>query len=40
MNAVAPGVIETTLTRNVLGDNGVKNVGSIPIGRLGRPESS
>lgn len=39
VNAVAPGVIETTLTRNVLGDDGVKKIlASIPVGRLGKPE--
>ena len=39
VNAVGPGVIETTLTRNVLGDNGVKQImADIPVGRLGQPE--
>jgi 3-oxoacyl-[acyl-carrier protein] reductase len=36
INAVGPGVIETDLTRKVLGDNGMKKIISeIPVGRLG-----
>lgn len=39
VNAVGPGVIETELTRNVLGDKGIKKIiTNIPAGRLGQPE--
>ena len=39
VNAVGPGVIETELTRNVLGKEGIDRIGKdIPIGRLGQPE--
>jgi len=39
VNAVGPGVIETELTRNVLGKEGIDRVSKdIPIGRLGQPE--
>lgn len=38
-NCVAPGVIDTELTRRVLGDAGVAAlVARIPIGRLGTPQ--
>ena len=38
VNAVAPGVIDTTLTKNVLGEDGVKKMlASIPLRRLGQP---
>jgi NAD(P)-dependent dehydrogenase (short-subunit alcohol dehydrogenase family) len=38
-NCVAPGVIDTELTRSVLGQAGIAEIASrIPIGRLGRPE--
>ena len=38
VNAVAPGVIETALTKNVLGEDGVKKMlESIPLRRLGQP---
>jgi len=39
INAVGPGVIETELTRNVLGADGIKMMSeNIPMGRLGQPE--
>ena len=39
VNAVAPGVVETMLTRNVLGEDGIKKMlTNIPVGRLGKPE--
>lgn len=39
VNCVAPGVVDTELTRKVLGENGIREmVQQIPIGRLGRPE--
>ena len=39
VNAVGPGVIETELTRNILGKEGIDRISKdIPIGRLGRPE--
>jgi 3-oxoacyl-[acyl-carrier protein] reductase len=39
VNAVGPGVIETELTLNILGDRGVNEIkADIPLGRLGRPE--
>jgi len=38
-NCVAPGVIDTDLTRKILGDNGIKELkAKIPIGRLGQVE--
>jgi len=38
-NCVAPGFIDTDLTRRVLGDAGMAEVASVvPAGRLGRPE--
>ena len=38
-NCVSPGVIDTSLTRTVLGTEGVARIQQeIPIGRLGRPE--
>jgi 3-oxoacyl-[acyl-carrier protein] reductase len=38
-NCVAPGVIDTELTRRVLGDQGLADLLSrVPIGRLGRAE--
>ena len=39
VNAVGPGVIETELTRNVLGKDGIEKISlDIPMGRLGQPE--
>ena len=39
VNCVAPGVVDTELTRSVLGEEGIKEmVKQIPIGRLARPE--
>jgi len=39
VNAVSPGFIETTLTRRVLGDDGVSDMcRKIPLRRLGQPE--
>jgi 3-oxoacyl-[acyl-carrier protein] reductase len=38
-NCVAPGFIDTELTRAVLGEKGIAEIMSkIPIGRLGKPE--
>ena len=38
-NCVAPGVIDTELTRTVLGSEGISRMASkIPVGRLGQPE--
>jgi len=38
-NCVAPGFIDTDLTRSILGASGMKKLaGRIPLGRLGRPE--
>jgi NAD(P)-dependent dehydrogenase (short-subunit alcohol dehydrogenase family) len=38
-NCVGPGFIDTDLTREVLGEDGMKKLSStIPIGRLGQPE--
>ncbi|MCX7966165.1 MAG: SDR family oxidoreductase [Syntrophorhabdaceae bacterium] len=38
-NCISPGVIDTELTRKVLGEEGIKEIVSkIPIGRLGKPE--
>lgn len=38
-NSVAPGFIDTDLTRRVLGDAGIQTlVGSVPARRLGSPE--
>lgn len=38
-NCVSPGIIDTSLTRRVLGAEGVARIQQeIPIGRLGRPE--
>jgi 3-oxoacyl-[acyl-carrier protein] reductase len=37
-NCVAPGVIDTELTHQVLGDDGIRKIcEGIPAGRLGRP---
>ena len=39
VNSVAPGFIDTELTRSVLGDKGIAElVARVPIKRLGRPE--
>jgi 3-oxoacyl-[acyl-carrier protein] reductase len=39
VNGVAPGFIDTELTRTVLGEDGIKAVvEQVPIRRLGRPE--
>jgi 3-oxoacyl-[acyl-carrier protein] reductase len=38
VNAVAPGVIETTLTEGLSEDAVAANIGRTPLGRLGRPE--
>jgi 3-oxoacyl-[acyl-carrier protein] reductase len=39
VNCVAPGYIDTELTRRVLGEAGIREVvRQVPIGRLGRPE--
>lgn len=38
-NCVSPGVIDSSLTRTVLGAEGIARIqNEIPIGRLGRPE--
>ncbi len=38
-NSVAPGFIETDLTRRVLGDDGIRElVRQVPVGRLGQPQ--
>ncbi len=38
-NSIAPGVIDTELTRRVLGDRGIEQlVAGVPVGRLGTPE--
>lgn len=38
-NCVAPGFIDTDLTRRILGESGIKELTSqIPIGRLGKPD--
>jgi NAD(P)-dependent dehydrogenase (short-subunit alcohol dehydrogenase family) len=38
-NCVAPGPIDTDLTRGVLGEEGMRRMAeSIPLGRLGKPE--
>jgi len=38
-NCVSPGVIDTELTRSVLGDSGMKAlVSRVPVGRLGTPD--
>ena len=38
-NCVAPGFIDTELTRTVLGESGIKTLSEqVPVGRLGRPE--
>ncbi len=38
-NCVAPGVIDTELTRNVLGEDGIRQLTEgIPARRMGRPE--
>ena len=38
-NCVAPGFIDTELTRTVLGEDGVRELAAqVPVGRLGRPE--
>ncbi|WP_370946067.1 SDR family NAD(P)-dependent oxidoreductase [Amycolatopsis sp. cg5] len=38
VNAVAPGVIETELTAGLSEDARTSNIGSTPLGRLGKPE--
>ena len=39
VNCVAPGVVDTELTRTVLGEKGIAElVDRIPVGRLARPE--
>ncbi len=40
VNAVAPGIIETAMTKNLLEDEKTKAIllGKIPYGRIGRPE--
>ena len=39
VNCVAPGVVDTELTRTVLGEKGIAElVDRIPLGRLARPE--
>ncbi len=39
VNCVAPGVVDTELTRSVLGENGIAEmVDQIPIGRMALPE--
>lgn len=40
VNAVAPGVIETAMTKDLLKDENVKTaiLGNIPYGRIGKPE--
>lgn len=39
VNCVAPGIVDTELTRSVLGDKGISElVDQIPIGRMARPE--
>ncbi len=39
VNCVSPGVIDTELTRRILGEDGIKNLAArVPQGRLGRPE--
>ncbi len=39
VNCVAPGVVDTELTRSVLGEKGIAEmVGQIPIGRMAQPE--
>ncbi|MFD8500017.1 SDR family NAD(P)-dependent oxidoreductase [Amycolatopsis sp. NPDC059657] len=38
VNAVAPGVIETELTAGLSEDARESNIGSTPLGRLGKPE--
>lgn len=38
-NCVSPGVVDTDLTRGVLGDEGIARlIAKVPIGRLARPE--
>ena len=38
-NCVAPGIIDTELTRSVLGDAGIAAlISRVPMGRLGKPE--
>ena len=38
-NCVAPGFIDTELTRRVLGEDGIHDlVAKVPLGRLGKPE--
>jgi len=38
-NCVAPGIIDTELTRRVLGDDGIAElIAEVPMGRLGSPE--
>lgn len=38
VNAVAPGIIETELTAGLSEDARTSNIGSTPLGRLGKPE--
>ena len=38
-NSIAPGFIDTELTRTVLGESGIRTlVSSVPVGRLGQAE--
>lgn len=38
-NCISPGFIDTELTRNILGEDGIKElVSTVPIGRLGMPK--
>jgi len=39
VNAVAPGFVETDLTKKILGEKGMKEIiGRIPVGRMASPE--
>ena len=39
VNCLAPGFVETDMTRNILGASGMAEmVGRIPVGRLAQPE--
>jgi 3-oxoacyl-[acyl-carrier protein] reductase len=38
VNAVSPGFVDTDMTARLQGDQREKLIGSIPLGRLGRPE--
>jgi 3-oxoacyl-[acyl-carrier protein] reductase len=38
-NCVAPGFVDTDMTRGILGDDGIKNLlKNVPIGRLAQPD--